>query len=84
MRKEIMISFVGYEIIHELKDNEAVVYRSFFRAGLLFPMHEMIAKVLKRFETFMHYQLTPNVIVRLSTYMGLVEPRYDQECRRFL
>lgn len=41
------IRFTGDEIIHEPNDNEVVVFMSFFRVGLRFPMHEMIVVVLK-------------------------------------
>jgi hypothetical protein len=45
-----------------------VVYRSFFKAGLRFPLHEMIGDVLKDFEIYLH-QLTPNAIVRLNIFI---------------
>jgi hypothetical protein len=63
-----LIRFAGEEIILELKDNEVVVFRSFFKAGLRFPLYDMIGEVLKRFEIYLH-QLTPNAIVRLSIYI---------------
>jgi hypothetical protein len=47
-----MIRFAGIEIILELKDDEVVVLRSFFRARLHIPMYEMIAEVLKRFDNY--------------------------------
>jgi hypothetical protein len=36
--------------------------------GFSFPMHEMIAKVLKKFEIYIHHMM-PNAIVRLSVYI---------------
>jgi hypothetical protein len=42
-----------------------VVFRSFFRVGLQFPLYKMIGEVLKKFEIYL-YQLTPNAVVRLS------------------
>jgi hypothetical protein len=48
--------------------NEVVVFRSFFRAGLRFPLNEMIVEVLENFEIYLH-QLTPNAIVRLSVFI---------------
>jgi hypothetical protein len=45
-----------------------VVFKSFFKAGLRFPLNEMIADVLKKFGIYLH-QLTPNAIVRLSVYI---------------
>jgi hypothetical protein len=45
-----------------------VVFKSFFKAGLRFPLNKMIADVLNKFEIYLH-QLTPNAIVRLSVYI---------------
>lgn len=67
-KEDDMIRFVGSEIIPEPKDDEVIVFRSFFRAGLSFLMYEMIAEVLNKFEIYLH-QLTPNTIVRLNIYI---------------
>ena len=63
-----LIRFAGEEVILEPKKDEVVVFKSFFRAGLRFPLNEMIGVVLKNFEIYLH-QLTPNAIVRLSVYI---------------
>jgi hypothetical protein len=63
-----LVQFAGEEVIPEPKDEEVVVFRSFFRAALRFPLYEMIGEVLKKFEIYLH-QLTPNAIVRLSVYI---------------
>jgi hypothetical protein len=63
-----LIRFAGEEVIPEPKDDEVVVFKSFFRARLRFPLYDMIGEVLKRFEIYLH-QLTPNAIVRLSIYI---------------
>jgi hypothetical protein len=63
-----LIRFVGEEIIPKPKDDEVVVFKSFFHVGLRFPLYEMISEVLKRFEIYLH-ELTPNAIVRLSVYI---------------
>jgi hypothetical protein len=63
-----LVWFAGEEVIPEPKDDEIVVFKSFFRAGLRFPLHEMIGEVLKNVEIYFH-QLTPNAIVRLSVYI---------------
>jgi hypothetical protein len=60
-----LIRFAGEEVIPEPKKDEVVVFKSFFRAGLRFPLNEMIGVVLRNFEIYLH-QLTPNAIVRLS------------------
>jgi hypothetical protein len=63
-----LIRFAGDQVITEPKEDEVVAFKSFFRAGLWFPLYDMIGKVLKRFEIYLH-QLTPNAIVRLSIYI---------------
>jgi hypothetical protein len=50
-----------------------VVFKSFFRVGHRFPLYEMIGKVLKRFEIYLH-QLTPNATVRLCLHVGSPKP----------
>jgi hypothetical protein len=50
------------------KNDKVVVFKSFFRAGLQFPLHEMIGEVLDNYEIYLH-QLTPNAIVRLSIFI---------------
>jgi hypothetical protein len=63
-----LVRFAGEEIILEPKEDEVVVFKSFFRAGLWFPLNDMIVEVLKNFEIYLH-QLTPNAIVRLSVFI---------------
>jgi hypothetical protein len=58
----------GEEVVLEPKEDEVLVFKSFFRAGLRFPLYDMIGEVLKNFEIYLH-QLTPNTIVRLSVYI---------------
>jgi hypothetical protein len=63
-----LIRFGGEETTPKPENNEVVVFRSFFKAGLRFPLHRMIADVLENFEVYLH-QLTPNAIVRLSVFI---------------
>ena len=63
-----LIRFAGEEVTPEPKDDEVVAFKSFFRAGLRFPLYDIIGEVLKNFEIYLH-QLTPNAIVRLSVYI---------------
>jgi hypothetical protein len=63
-----LIRFAGKGVIPEPKEDEIVVFKSFFRAGLQFPLYKMVGEVLKKFEIYLH-QLTPNAIVRLSVYI---------------
>jgi hypothetical protein len=63
-----LIRFGGEETIPKPENDEVVVFKSFFKAGLRFPMHGMIADVLENFEIYLH-QLTPNAIVRFSVFI---------------
>jgi hypothetical protein len=44
-----LIRFAGEEVIPEPKDDEVVVFKSFFRAELRFPLYYIIGEVLKNF-----------------------------------
>jgi hypothetical protein len=66
--KKELIRFGGEEITPKPEKDEVVVFKSFFKAGLRFPLNEMIADVLGKFGIYLH-QLTPNAIVRLSVYI---------------
>jgi hypothetical protein len=63
-----LIRFAGEETTPKPKDDEVVVFKSFFRAGLRFSLHEMIGEVLDNYEIYLP-QLTPNAIVRLSIFI---------------
>jgi hypothetical protein len=63
-----LVQFAGEETTPAPKNDEVVVFKSFFRAGLRFPLNEMIGEVLKNFQIYLH-QLTPNAIVRLSVFI---------------
>src|SRR5688572_29872949 len=66
--KKELVHFGGEEITPKPEKDEVVVFKSFFKAGLRFPLNGMIADVLKKFGIYLH-QLTPNAIVRLSVYI---------------
>jgi hypothetical protein len=83
--KKELIRFSGEETIPKPGKNEVVVFKSFLKAGLRFPLNKMIAIVLKKFGIYLH-QLTPNAIVRLSVYIWAlrsqgVEPFGEGFCR---
>jgi hypothetical protein len=63
-----LIRFGGEEITLKPQKDEIVIFKSFLKAGLRFPLNRMIADVLKKFRIYFH-QLTPNAIVRLSVYI---------------
>jgi hypothetical protein len=49
-----LIRFAGEEITSTPENDEVVVFRSFFRAGLRFPLNEMIGEVLENYEIYLH------------------------------
>jgi hypothetical protein len=80
-----MIRFGGKEITPKPQKDEIVIFKSFLKAGLRFPLNRMIADVLKKFGIYFH-QLTPNAIVRLNVYIWAlrsqgVEPFAEGFCR---
>jgi hypothetical protein len=48
--------------------DEVVVYRSFIKAGLRFPLDKFLVEVLKTFEIYLH-QITPEAIIRMSIFI---------------
>jgi hypothetical protein len=53
------------------EENEVVVYRSFLKAGLRFPLSKFLVEVLKIFQIFLH-QLTPEAIIRMGLFVWAV------------
>jgi hypothetical protein len=51
--------------------NEVVIYRSFMKAGLRFPLSRFLVEVLKTFQIFLH-QLTPEAIIRTGLFVWAV------------
>jgi hypothetical protein len=49
-----LIRFPGEETAQTLKNDDVVVFKSFFRAGLRFPLNEMIGEVLDNYEIYLH------------------------------
>jgi hypothetical protein len=83
--KKELVRFGGEEITPKPEKDEVVVFKSFFKAGLRFPLNGMIADVLKKFGIYLH-QLTPNAIVRVNVYIWAlqsqgVEPFAEGFCR---
>jgi hypothetical protein len=80
-----LLRFVGEETTPEPKNDEVVAFKSVFKAGLRFPLHEMIGEVLNNYEIYLH-QLTPNAIVRLSIFIWALrsqgmDPNAEASCR---
>jgi hypothetical protein len=51
-----------------LEEDEVVIFRSFFKAGLRFPLSRFVVEVLKTFQIFLH-QLTPEAILRMGVFV---------------
>jgi hypothetical protein len=45
--------------------DEVVIYMSFMKAGLQFPLSKFLVEVLKTFEIYLH-QITPEAIFRMG------------------
>jgi hypothetical protein len=53
------------------EENEVVIYRSFFKARLRFPLSRFLVEVLKIYEIFLH-QITPEAIIRMGIFVWAV------------
>jgi hypothetical protein len=53
------------------EEDEVVVYRSFMKAGLRFPLSRFLVEVLKTFEIFLH-QITPEAIIRMGIFVWVM------------
>jgi hypothetical protein len=61
----------GDNIVPSPEENEVVVYRSFLKAGLRFPLSKFVVEVLKIFQIFLH-QITPEAIIRMAIFVWAV------------
>jgi hypothetical protein len=50
------------------EENKVVIYRSFFKAGLRFPLSKFVVEVLKIYHIFLH-QITPEAITRMGIFI---------------
>jgi hypothetical protein len=53
------------------EENEVVIYRSFFKAGLRFPLSRFVVEVLKTYQIFLH-QITPEAIIIMGIFVWAV------------
>jgi hypothetical protein len=58
----------GEDTIPLPKSDEVVVFRSFMKAGLRFPLHNMLVDVLKTFEVYLH-QITPEALIKVGVFI---------------
>jgi hypothetical protein len=54
------------------EENEVVIFRSFFKAGLRFPLSKFVVEVLKAYQIFL-YQITPEAIIRMGIFVWAVK-----------
>jgi hypothetical protein len=54
------------------EENEVVIFRSFLKAGLQFPLSTFVVEVLKIFEICLH-QITPEAIIRMGIFVWAVK-----------
>ena len=67
--RDISIARAGGESNVPLSEaDEVVVYRSFMKAGLRFPLDIFLVQVLKTFEIYLH-QITPEAIIRMGIFI---------------
>jgi hypothetical protein len=53
------------------EENEVVIFQSFFKAGLQFPLSSFMVEVLKIFQIFLH-QITLDAIIRMGIFVWAV------------
>jgi hypothetical protein len=53
------------------EENEVVIFRSFFKAGLRFPLSKFVVEMLKTYQIFFH-QITPEAIIRMEIFVWAV------------
>jgi hypothetical protein len=50
------------------EENEVVIYWSFFKAGLRFPLSRFMVEFLKTYQIFLH-QITPEAVIRMGIFV---------------
>jgi hypothetical protein len=63
------------------EENEVVIYRSFFKAGLRFPLSRFVVEVLKTYQIFLH-QLTPEAILKMGVFVDLGSKKPRDRAKR--
>jgi hypothetical protein len=72
----------GERTVPTPEDNEVVIFRSFFKAGLRFPLNRFVVEVLKSDLPSSTYPRSDNKNGNLR--MGREEPRFGAKCKKFL
>jgi hypothetical protein len=74
----------GEDIVPLLESDEVVVFRSFMKARLRFPLHKMLVEVLKMFEIYLH-QITLEALIRVGVFIWAMRSQWlesDERCFR--
>jgi hypothetical protein len=58
----------GERIVHLPEADEVVVFKSFIKVGLRFPLHKMLVEVLKTSKIYLH-QLTPKALIKVGVFI---------------
>jgi hypothetical protein len=53
------------------EENKVVIFRSFFKAGLWFPLNRFVVEVLKIYQIYLHH-LTPEAIIGMGIFVWAV------------
>jgi hypothetical protein len=61
----------GDRVVPAPEENEVVIFRSFFKAGLRFPLSRFVDEVLKIYQIFLH-QITPEAVIRMGIFVWAV------------
>jgi hypothetical protein len=62
--------------------DEVVVFKSFMKVGIRFPLHKMLDEVLNRFEIYLH-QLTPKALIKVRISIWVIKSQVlepDADC----
>jgi hypothetical protein len=59
------------KVVPAPEENEVVIFRSFFIAGLRFPLSRFVVEVLKTYQNLLH-QITPEAIIRMGIFVWAV------------
>jgi hypothetical protein len=62
----------GERTVPTPEDNEVMIFQSFFKAGLRFPLNRFVVEVLKTYQVYLH-QLTPEAIIRMGIFVWAVK-----------
>jgi hypothetical protein len=61
----------GERTVPTPEENEVMIFRSFFKAGLRFPLSKFVVEVLKIYQVYLH-QITPEAIIRMGIFVWAV------------